>query len=668
MKNSTHSTIILLLIVFCFEANKVIAQTPTYSWSFESTGANIGTSNEAIQSYCTPGPSLYWGCEGHFGRGCICCFRNITTDFPGGLPNYLGVGVRRNTDTISYYRMFLAAGIPTYPGNYTIWSNSVTLYQGQNYLFKCYVKNLNRSHSEGQPSARLQFTYLDGPQKGIVQQVTEYQPVVSNHNEYKWDSIQGAWHNTSNCHVKLEVAAFSPDGFSNICDTFGYMLGIDSITLTAVCGLNTPTTWCANDSLTLRANISGDPTLDTIRWYVNNVLKFTRHRDSTYSGITYAPNWFRYSFSSANPATKIKIVRRFLRGTGTEAIDSCISYINVLPAVSANFTVAQTYLRQIEMTNTSVSATSYTWRFGSVGGYTYNYTTNPTFIIPGTGTSDSVKLTATGSCGSSTSSQNITLCNWSTRLSFDTSSTNLAVTYKAHGFYNSAHTSRRYFWSFGDGTYSAANDSDSTATHTYAVRGNYRVSLVETRLGCGIDTSSKTMLLCETPPLFTRSSDSICNSDSIHVTCPYSSAPSYAWYVNGELMSTSQSTYLKVFSDSTNIIKLVINNGCKVETFYKNVFVSPSVVSAFKFSTTFPTLSLTSLFVHGSSYSWVIKNVSNTTVATSSLKNYSTSSLSAGTYTVYLTVVYKGCTMTTSKSVCLQQDIRDCCAGCSTSN
>ncbi|MEI6594176.1 MAG: PKD domain-containing protein [Bacteroidota bacterium] len=146
------------------------------------------------------------------------------------------------------------------------------------------------------------------------------------------------------------------------------------------------------------------------------------------------------------------------------------------PVADYTFTGANAFTPTlVTFTNTSTNATSYVWDFGD--GSTTSTLANPThtFTISGT---FSVKLTATGDGGTSSTTKTINISNKPPTADFTISGLGRAPC--IYTFTNQSTDANSYVWDFGDGS---ATSILTSPTHTYTVGGIYQVKLTATGAG-----------------------------------------------------------------------------------------------------------------------------------------------------------------------------------------
>jgi len=172
-------------------------------------------------------------------------------------------------------------------------------------------------------------------------------------------------------------------------------------------------------------------------------------------------------------------------------------YITVNPCVlpTANFTGSPTSGEvplNVDFTNSSTGATSYSWTFGDGGTST---ATNPSHTYTAAGTY-TVELTATNSCGNdvATRTDYITVTCTAPTAGFTGAPTSgdypLDVT-----FTDQSTGATSYSWNFGDGGTSTA----ASPSHTYTAAGTYNVTQTVTN-SCGNDQMVRTDYITVTEP------------------------------------------------------------------------------------------------------------------------------------------------------------------------
>ena len=239
-------------------------------------------------------------------------------------------------------------------------------------------------------------------------------------------------------------------------------------------------------------------------------------------------------------------------------------YANVLCASS---------LANISFTNTSVSATTYTWSFGDgtpldhsinpTHTYTANGTYTVTLIAQGTGTATSTEIkNAYIHIGSVPTASFTTLAN-------DTVCLNTPFTFT--NFSNDSITNNN--WSFGDGAVSTS----SNTSHNYLVAGTYTVSLIVTdNHHCKDTVTQKVVVLPMPKAIFTNKPNAGCVPLIVTFSNTSTSATSYVWDFGDAQTSTTTSPTHTYNTSGSYSVSLVVKNsfGC-TDTAKSTIVVHP---------------------------------------------------------------------------------------------
>jgi PKD repeat protein len=241
----------------------------------------------------------------------------------------------------------------------------------------------------------------------------------------------------------------------------------------------------------------------------------------------------------------------------------------------------------VAFTNSTTNATSYSWNFGDSGSST---DTNPTHTYANDGTY-TVVLMATNACGTSTSTQVVTVSSAPTA-SFTANTTNgcapLAVQFTSTSSANSV----TYNWQFPGGTPSSSTDQNVLVT--YNTPGVYSVSLTVGN-SAGTNTAVQTDYITVGTAPNANFSATVSGSTATFANSSTNSL-SYAWDFGdgtGSIDANPDHTYT---ADGTYEVVLTSTNLCGTSTFTQNVVVITSANAGFTANTTTGCASLTVVF------------------------------------------------------------------------
>jgi gliding motility-associated-like protein len=272
--------------------------------------------------------------------------------------------------------------------------------------------------------------------------------------------------------------------------------------------------------------------------------------------------------------------------------DTTQGVLVVNPRPAASFTASQTSgcpVLNVNLVNTSVGATNYTWDFGD--GSPTSSLTSTTHTFDNTSTSTSivypVKLLTENSYGCKDSVvHNITV----SPMVISAFTTNVPACPPGNvQFNNNAQGASSYEWQFGDTQSSVASNPGHTYAHDVSVQLTYTAQLVASNSFNCRDTSTEVITINPKPvAALTASSTAGCPQLNVNFTNTSSGTATYTWsFGDGspDSVVTSPSHTFDNTSTSGNAIypvKLVLANsfGCK-DSIIQNITVHPMVVSNF---------------------------------------------------------------------------------------
>jgi len=244
-----------------------------------------------------------------------------------------------------------------------------------------------------------------------------------------------------------------------------------------------------------------------------------------------------------------------------------LNYIYVAPSPHAGFTMSDSFAvcppLNVNFTNTSTGAVSYSWNFGN-STTSIAYSPSSPYIAPGYYT---VRLVASNSIGcTDTARRHVNVFGYSGAFSYTPVSgcMPLAVHFSA-----SLGTVASLVWDFGDGATSGGGLSD-TISHTYITQGLYVPKLILTdTTGClsysvGADTIKVDVLT----PNFRITPNPVCQASPVTFTdssyAVFGPATSWAWSFGSGATGTGYSPVYTYSLAGTHSVTLAVtnSNGC----------------------------------------------------------------------------------------------------------
>lgn len=208
-------------------------------------------------------------------------------------------------------------------------------------------------------------------------------------------------------------------------------------------------------------------------------------------------------------------------GAGTNTATQT-NLITVNPSPTAGFT-STTNGSTANFTNTSTNATSYSWNFGDSGTSAQN---NPSHTYTADGTY-TVTLTATGPCGTATSTQTVVIATPPTA-GFSASPTTgcgpLTVQFTSTSSTNTA----TYNWQFPGGTPSSSTAQNPSVTYNNA--GTYTVTLtVSNAQGSNTATQTNLVVVNQTPIMTAPANQSACGGTPVSTNFAGTAGAVFNW-------------------------------------------------------------------------------------------------------------------------------------------
>lgn len=367
---------------------------------------------------------------------------------------------------------------------------------------------------------------------------------------------------------------------------------------------------------------------------------------SFYDRSTYATTW-HWDFGDGatsdeqNPKHTYTVVGKYtvtLTVTNECGEDRAVKteYINILSQPIADFTsdVTETCVgAEVQFTDLSLYAAAWWWDFGDGTSSTEQ---NPThaYLAPGKYT---VTLKAYNSCGRDMKIRELYITVHPLPIADFTSDITEGCTDATVNFTDQSQYADTWEWDFGDG----GTSFDQNPSHTYNSSGRYTVTLKVTN-DCGNDDEIKTEYVVIYPePVADFSADvtTTCVGGMINFTDLSNYAESWAWDFGDGATSTERNPGHAYSAAGTYTITLAITNKCgnddEVKVDYITIYPEP--IADFTSDTREicegETVSFTDQSSHALIWSWDFGDG-----ATSNEKNPSHAYMTAGIYTVSLTV------------------------------
>lgn len=228
----------------------------------------------------------------------------------------------------------------------------------------------------------------------------------------------------------------------------------------------------------------------------------------------------------------------------------------------------------VNFTNTTSGATTYTWLFGDGGTSTlanpsHAYTANGNYAV-------SLIATSAAGCKDTLKKNNYVkiapasaVINGPQELGCApaTATFTLSVTSVT------GTSGYSYTWNWGDGTPNTTTTSTS-ATHTYSTFGNYTITVTGTGPGGCTFTSTKAVVVGKKPSAsFTAAPTTVCLGTSVFYTNTSTDATSYTWYFGDAVTSTATNPSHSFTDPGLLTTMLVANNGGCMDTAYATITV-----------------------------------------------------------------------------------------------
>ncbi|MBI1228398.1 MAG: PKD domain-containing protein [Bacteroidetes bacterium] len=437
----------------------------------------------------------------------------------------------------------------------------------------------------------------------------------SNATSYSWDFGDGGTSTNANpTHIYATDGVYSVVlSATNACGTVTSTQTVTIVTPPMANFSANTTSGCA--PLTVQFNNTSSANATTYAW------SFPGGSPSTSSAQNP-------SVSYATPGTyDVTLIVSNSAGSDTTMFTN---YINAQGPPTTGFTVA-TNVFVANFTNTTTNGTSYSWDFGDGGSST---NANPSHTYAGDGVY-TVVLTATGPCGTSSATQQVTISSLPVA-GFSAPETSGCAPFTVQFQDQSSSNTTAWAWSFPGGTPSSSTAQNPSVT--YSTPGSYNVSLTATN-SLGMNTAMQTnyITVAQAP---TAGFTSTTNGLTATFTNTSTGATSYSWDF-GDSQNSSQANPSHTYAvDGTYTVVLTSTNACGMTTSTQTVAVYTQPTANFDVNLTTGCSPLTVQFNNQSSanaetFSW---SFPGGTPATSTAENPTVVYNTAGTYTVMLTV------------------------------
>lgn len=325
-------------------------------------------------------------------------------------------------------------------------------------------------------------------------------------------------------------------------------------------------------------------------------------------------------------------------GTNTRTVTNYITVAaSPVVAFTADSTPSCTLPRTISFTNNSVpggsGTTTYLWDFGDGNTST---TANPSHTYTATGNYTVTLLVTNGNgCSRSLSKTNYIRIGTKPISGFSASNRFGCTPPLTTNFTSTSIGATSYYWNFGDGNSSTAQNP----SHTYTTAGSFRVYHVAINsLGCTDTIGQNDFVSIGRPAASFNVASSVCagNALSFTNTSTPSGSLTYSWDFGDATGSSAPSPSKTYTIAGTYTVRLIASNGTCYDTAYRTITVnarpsaqftaSPTSGCAVPFTTTFSNTS-----TGATAYAWTFGD-GNTSTAISPSNTYT----SLGTYNVRL--------------------------------
>ena len=343
----------------------------------------------------------------------------------------------------------------------------------------------------------------------------------------------------------------------------------------------TATGICGSETITQAVQITTVPTANFVASTQQGCGPLSV--DFTDASSSNATN-FSWTFENGTPATSTEENPTVIfSAAGSHSVTLIVSntegsdtltkpqYIEVLPPVSADFSFVQNGTI-LQFTNLSQNATSYEWNFGNGATAT---TTNPTFNYASDGTYE-VTLTATGPCGTKTSTQTVTVVTQPVA-AFTASTTSGCDPTTVDFTYTGSPNVDTYAWTFENGT--PASSTEPNPSVVFSGEGQHTVSLIVSNSAGNSTLTIEDMI--EILPETTADFNFVRNGMEVSFESTATNATSLVWdFGNGET-STESDPVVSYDSDGEYTVTLTATGLCETETSTQTVTISTLPLAGF---------------------------------------------------------------------------------------
>ncbi len=441
-----------------------------------------------------------------------------------------------------------------------------------------------------------------------------------NTNSWFWQFGDGAVSTSQN-----PIHTYSVDGFYDVilevtgdCGTTVFTANIPVFNPPTAAISGTPTTGCA--PLQVQFSSSGTPNATTWLWNFQGGNPAVSTQENPLVNFN-TPGTYDVTLTVTNPAGSDVITLNDFIVVGTVATPSFTSNVN-------GSTVAFT-----NTTNNSqgIGAVTYLWNFGDGNTST---AVNPSHTYANGG-DYTVTLTATNNCGSTTTTQTVTILT-PPSAGFTANVTSgcppLTVNFES----TSSANSNSFNWSFPGGTPSSSTAENPTVV--YAAPGTYNVTLIVSN-SAGADTLTLSNYITVNP-LATAGFTSSVNGLTATFTNTSANASSYSWNFGDGNTSSAANPVHTYAEDGVYTVTLTATNNCGSVTSTQTVSIVTPPTAGFSASATTGCAPLTVQFSNQSSenatsFQW---SFPGGTPSSSTLENPTVTYNAAGSYNVMLTV------------------------------
>lgn len=360
---------------------------------------------------------------------------------------------------------------------------------------------------------------------------------------------------------------------------------------------------CSTDTKTLSILNSNSPTLTLTNATLCSAGTATLN--ATVVGGT-APYSYFWSNGSTSPVNSVSINNTSVYSCtvtdnfGCKSISNSTVFLNgIQSAFNHSLNVCK---GKVFTTNSSVSATTYTWNFGD--GFTTNLVSPiHTYTLPGTYT---ITLYSANGANCLDSSKKVVTISSISKADFNF---NVSTCDSTVYFNNLSIGATNFNWNFGDGFTSTSN---GTVNHTYSNPGTYTVILISNPSGVCPDTAIKIVNLNYNSVANFNFALNECNR-IVSLTNLSLNTNNYFWDLGDSFTSTltSLSHTYSGFSNQTFTIYLIVNKGTAcADTISKQIQLKEKAEANFDFknSTCSGMVTFSNTSINASDYFWDFGN------------------------------------------------------------